>query len=149
MPEQGAISPSRKNEEEEEEEEEDTQLVISTAKEHSLTSHNRCVKRIFAWRHSARGCQLLLGDPSMQALGLFSVVVLLSCFHKLSAHWYHITLAILLSFALEAINSTVELLCDYIQPHQCEHIKDIKDMASAMASIGPIIIGCTLINVLS
>ena len=82
----------------------------------------------------------------MQALGVFLIAVAFIGNKRLQSSWCIVVLCMLLALALEAINTTLEMLCNYVQPEQHSAIKDIKDVAAAVASVGPVMVIISLLN---
>ena len=66
-------------------------------------------------------------------------------FHIERLEWALLMFCIVLVIGLEIINTTIEVLCDKIEPHYDLQIKAVKDMAAGavlVAAIGSLLIGC-------
>lgn len=58
---------------------------------------------------------------------------------KISAHeWIAVAFAIGLVISLEAVNSAIENIADFVSPQQHDDIKKIKDLSAAAVLIGAI-----------
>jgi diacylglycerol kinase len=56
------------------------------------------------------------------------------------SHWTVLLPAVTLSLTLEACNTVIEHVCDFIHPEYSLQIKDIKDMSAAIAAGGHLIL---------
>lgn len=73
-----------------------------------------------------------------------SVIVCGSIFQISKIEWIICLLSISLIFALEAINTAIEKLCNHVTPNFDNEIKIVKDIAAGavlLASIGVAIVG--------
>ena len=67
---------------------------------------------------------------------IFLLVLGISFYFKISKiEWLFILLCSLMVFCLEALNTSIEKLCDFVQPEMDEKIKIIKDISAAAVFI--------------
>lgn len=62
-----------------------------------------------------------------------------------TADWCWIVSAIILVFAMEILNTSIEVLCDHLHPEIHPKIKQVKDLAAAavlITALGAVIVGC-------
>lgn len=96
------------------------------------------------------GLKLAFQDKNVLIL-MFLAVVALACglvFHFDFKEYLIIFIFIGLVISLEIVNSTIELICDFIQPQYHQAIKKIKDLSAAAvlwSSIIALICGITII----
>jgi len=103
--------------------------------------------RLKSFRYAFRGIgYLILGEHNARIHCLAAVLVTICGFLLgLSAlEWVVVVLVIGFVFAMEAVNSAIEALCDFVSPEQREMIGRVKDLAAGavlLAAIGAAIIG--------
>ena len=75
---------------------------------------------------------LLLSERNFQIhLVFFLLVIVFGYILKISdLEWLIVLLTSALVFSMEAINTAIEKLCDFIHPEKHENIKQIKDISS-------------------
>lgn len=94
------------------------------------------------FKHAYDGLKDVLSrDTSVQLQFILGLIALIFfAFFKLSiTDWVLVLLAIGLVISSEIVNSTIELLTDYIQPEKHPMIKRIKDMSAAAVLISAMI----------
>lgn len=104
-------------------------------------------ERLRSFKFAFQGIATLLKEtPNAKIHIVLAVIAFLSGFLlKISAtEWLAIAIVIGLVFALEAVNSSIELLADVVHPGKDEKIKNIKDLAAAavlVAAFAALIVG--------
>ena len=107
-------------------------------------------RRIYAFKYAARGAWLLLRrEPSIQVQAAIGLLVTVAGFYfDISAiEWIMQTLAITLVMGVEAINTALEELADYIQPNHDQKIGRLKDVAAGavlFVAFGAVVTGCLI-----
>jgi len=100
--------------------------------------------------HAFRGIQAMLATEHNAYIHLIATVVtiVLGALLRIDRYdWLWITLAIVLVWAAELMNTAIEKLCDVVQPDYSEKIKIIKDLAAAavlVCTLGALMIGCLI-----
>lgn len=98
-------------------------------------------QRIHSFRYAINGLKLLFHEEHNSRVHLiFAVlVIVLGFIFKVSLiEWMILSLAIGLVFSLEAVNSAIENIADFISPERHEMIKRIKDLAAGAVLVGAI-----------
>ena len=92
---------------------------------------------LYSFVYAFSGVKILLNERNFRFHCLsFIVVVILGCIFGLSKYeWLIVVLASSFVFALEAINTSIELLCDLVSNEKNNMIKKIKDIAAAAVLI--------------
>ena len=91
-------------------------------------------QRLKSFQYAFNGLKILIIEEHNARIHLFAAicVFIAGVILKLSnAEWITITFAIGLVIALEAINSAIENIADFISPEQNPQIKKIKDLSAA------------------
>ena len=107
-------------------------------------------KRLKSFKFAFNGICLLIAHEHNAWIHCFAAVcvILAGCFFGLTTNeWIAVTFAIGMVLAAEAVNSSIEALCDLVSPGYNEAIKKAKDLAAgavlilaiAAATIGLII----------
>lgn len=94
--------------------------------------------RMRAFKYALNGLKILIGEEHNARIHLsVTVVVILTAIalRVSSGEWQALILVIALVFALEAINSALENLCNFVQPDLHESIKRIKDLSAGAVFI--------------
>ena len=104
-------------------------------------------KRITSFRYAFQGIATLFRETPNAAIHLVMAVfaILLGLFFPISAtEWLAVIIVIGLVFALEAVNTSIETLSDFVTKERNESIKKVKDLAAAgvlMATIAALAVG--------
>ena len=97
--------------------------------------------RIKSLKYAYNGFCILIKEDSIRALLIHNVLLLMfSCpfLCMPMIHYMLIFLAMTLSLCFEAVNSSIELIADFVQPEYDEKIAQIKDTAAFVAFNGGI-----------
>lgn len=97
--------------------------------------------RIRSFRHAFNGLKILFKEEynsRIQLLAAIAVVIAGFVFNISPTEWIAIILAIGFVLAMEAINSAIEGLSDFVSPEKHVMIKKIKDLAAAGVLISAI-----------
>ena len=103
--------------------------------------------RIRSFGHAFNGLKILFKEEhnSRIQITLAIGVVIAGFFFKISpTEWIAIVLAIGFVLAMEAINSAIEGLADFVSPEKNEMIKKVKDLSTAgvlISAISAVVIG--------
>lgn len=103
--------------------------------------------RLGSFRYAFRGIgYLVAGEHNARIHSVAAVLVVVCGFYfGLSAYeWIAVVFAIGFVFALEGVNSAVEVLCDFVSPERREIIGRVKDLAAGavlIAAISAAVIG--------
>ena len=95
-------------------------------------------KRIKSFSYAFKGLKVLIIDEHNSRVHLFfsiSVIILGAYFKINSIEWLFIVASIGIVISMEAINSAVESLADFVSPNYHELIKKTKDLAAASVLI--------------
>jgi len=98
-------------------------------------------KRIRSFGYAINGLKILVKEEHNARIHLFVTlcVVLAGALLRISAiEWVAVVFAIGLVIALEAVNSSIENLADFVSPEKHHWIKKIKDLAAAAVLVGAI-----------
>lgn len=92
---------------------------------------------------------LILHERNFKIHIVVAIVAIVCCifFRVHVSEWIFVLLLIGLVLCLEAVNTAIECICDFISPGYDERIKRIKDIASGavlIAAIIAVIIGCII-----
>lgn len=104
-------------------------------------------KRFQSFPFALNGLRILFQNTHNSWVHLFaaSLAVILGFVLNISwGEWLLIILVIGLVLAFEAVNSSIEILCDFVSPEKHEQIKKIKDLAAGavlIAALTSFIIG--------
>jgi diacylglycerol kinase len=106
--------------------------------------------RLMSFVYAFRGIRALFATEHNAYIHLLATLIalVLGVVLKIGRYeWLWLTLAIVLVFAAELVNTAIEKLCDVVQPDYSEKIKTIKDLAAAatlVCAIGAVVIGCLI-----
>lgn len=106
--------------------------------------------RLMSFVYAFRGIKALFATEHNAYIHLLATLIalVLGVVLKIGRYeWLWLTLAIVLVFAAELVNTAIEKLCDVVQPDYSEKIKTIKDLAAAatlVCAIGAVVIGCLI-----
>lgn len=95
--------------------------------------------RIKSFGSAFNGLGLVVKNDVNARIHLLGAVVALSLsywFHISRMEWGLVVLAIFLVFICEAMNTTIEKVCDFVHPEYSTKIKFIKDVAAGVALLG-------------
>ena len=95
--------------------------------------------RIRSIRHALRGIVTLVGSQPNAQLHLLATIVVISAawyWNVAARDWALLAIAIGVVWALEAVNTALEVLCDKIEGDIDPQIKVVKDVAAAGVLIG-------------
>lgn len=99
-------------------------------------------KRLKSFKYAFNGLKILILEEHNARIHIFiAVCVLIAGFvFKLSAgEWIVIIWSIGMVVALEAINSAIENLADFVSPEKHDKIKKIKDLAAGAVLLGAMV----------
>lgn len=99
------------------------------------------LKMLHSFRFALQGIILLMRENNAKFHFLVSIIVLLSGFYlKISIiEWTIILTQIGVVFAMEAFNTAIEKLCDFVSPEYHALIGKVKDLAAAAVLVVSII----------
>ena len=95
-------------------------------------------KRIQSFSHAFNGIKILLSEEhnvSIHLLAACITILLGFILHISITEWIALLFAIGFVLAMEAINSAIENLADYVSPDKNELIKKVKDLSAAAVLI--------------
>lgn len=98
-------------------------------------------RRLKSFSYAFSGLRVLVREEHNARIHLFAtvcVIVMGVLFRISCAEWVSVSLAIGLVFGMEAINSAVENICDFVCPERDARIKKIKDLAAAAVLLSAI-----------
>ncbi|NND80260.1 MAG: diacylglycerol kinase family protein [Maribacter sp.] len=93
------------------------------------------------FQYAFQGMRLLVRERNMKFHMFAALLVIIAAwyFHLTVVEWTVILLCIGLVVSIEALNTAVEYLCDYIQPEHDAKIGSVKDIAAAAVFIAAVI----------
>lgn len=103
---------------------------------------NTITNRLRSFKHAFRGLTSLLKHEPNARIHLIAMLVVIGCgaYFKISLEeWLAVLVVIALVFSFEAINTSIENLCDVAHPEIHPKIKIAKDVAAAAVLISAII----------
>lgn len=88
--------------------------------------------RLLSFRYAFNGLKVLLKEPNACIhISVSVIVVIAGIFFKVSMiEWICLVFAIGLVVSMEAINTSIEKLSDFVSPQKNEQIKKVKDVAA-------------------
>ncbi|MEZ4936541.1 MAG: diacylglycerol kinase family protein [Crocinitomicaceae bacterium] len=95
-------------------------------------------KRFQSFPYAMNGVRLLIQNTHNAWVHLFAAVlaIILGFVLEISwGEWMLIIMVIGLVLALEAVNSALEILCDFVSPEKHDQIKKIKDLSAGAVLI--------------
>jgi diacylglycerol kinase len=98
-------------------------------------------RRLKSFRYAFSGLRVLVREEHNARIHLFAtvcVIVMGVAFRISCIEWVAVSLAIGLVFGMEAVNSAVENICDFVCPERDARIKKIKDLAAAAVLLSAI-----------
>ncbi len=98
-------------------------------------------RRLKSFRYAFSGLRVLVREEHNARIHLFAtvcVIVIGVLFRISCTEWVAVALAIGLVFGMEAVNSAVENICDFVCPERDARIKKIKDLAAAAVLLSAI-----------
>ena len=98
-------------------------------------------RRLKSFRYAFSGLRVLVREEHNARIHLFATVcvIVMGVLLRISCtEWVAVALAIGLVFGMEAINSAVENICDFVCPERDARIKKIKDLAAAAVLLSAI-----------
>ncbi len=98
-------------------------------------------RRLKSFRYAFSGLRVLVKEEHNARIHLFAtvcVIVMGVLFRISCTEWVAVSLAIGLVFGMEAVNSAVENICDFVCPELDARIKKIKDLAAAAVLLSAI-----------
>jgi diacylglycerol kinase len=96
-------------------------------------------KRIRSFGFAWNGLKILVREEHNARIHLFATLCVLVAGILLeisTLEWISVVLAIGMVIALEAVNSAIENLADFVSPERHNWIKKIKDLAAAAVLVG-------------
>lgn len=106
------------------------------------------LKRIKSFKYAFNGLRVLIIEEHNARIHLMATILVLiaGVFFKISViEWGMIAFSIGFVFLMEAINSAIENLSDFVSPNKHKLIKKVKDLSAAavlISAITSLIIGC-------
>lgn len=106
------------------------------------------LKRIKSFKYAFNGLRVLIIEEHNARIHLMATILVLiaGVFFKISViEWGMIAFSIGFVFSMEAINSAIENLSDFVSPNKQKLIKKVKDLSAAavlISAITSLIIGC-------
>lgn len=98
-------------------------------------------ERLKSFRYAFKGIGFLVSGEHNAWIHCFAAVLVIVCGYLLelsSIEWIAVIFAIGFVFAMEAINSSVEALCDFVSPEHRPVISKVKDLAAGAVLIAAI-----------
>lgn len=98
--------------------------------------------RLHSFRYAWQGCRFFFQTQHNARIHLVAAIgaIIAGFYFRISAsEWCWILVSISAVFALEIINTAIELLCDRIEPNFDPKIKQIKDLAAAAVLVAAIL----------
>ncbi|MBR4512019.1 MAG: diacylglycerol kinase family protein [Bacteroidales bacterium] len=98
-------------------------------------------RRLKSFRYAFSGLRVLVREEHNARIHLFATVcvIVMGVLLRISCtEWVAVALAIGLVFGMEAVNSAVENICDFVCPERDARIKKIKDLAAAAVLLSAI-----------
>ena len=98
-------------------------------------------RRLKSFRYAFSGLRVMVREEHNARIHLFATVcvIVMGVLLRISCtEWVAVALAIGLVFGMEAINSAVENICDFVCPERDARIKKIKDLAAAAVLLSAI-----------
>lgn len=95
-------------------------------------------KRLRSFKYAFNGIRLLISHEANAWIHCFAAVcvVLVGWFFELNtSEWMAVAIVIGMVLAAEAVNSSIEALCDLVSPEYNEAIKKSKDLAAGAVLI--------------
>lgn len=89
--------------------------------------------RLQSFRFAFRGIGFLISGEHNAWIHCFAAICVVVCgflFDISAFEWIAVSFAIGLVLAMEAVNSAIELLCDFVSPERREIIGRVKDLAA-------------------
>ena len=105
------------------------------------------MKRLYSFKYAFAGLLCFFRKDSNGQLELLAAIVVVAAgcfFHISNLEWLAVLLCIGSVLTLEMINTSIEKLCDMVQPEYHPQIKTIKDIAAAavlLAAVVSLVIG--------
>lgn len=99
-------------------------------------------RRLKSFRYAFSGLRVLVREEHNARIHLFAtvcVIVMGVAFRISCTEWMAVAFAIGLVFGMEAVNSAVENICDFVCPERDARIKKIKDLAAAAVLLSAIV----------
>lgn len=99
-------------------------------------------RRLKSFRYAFSGLRVLVKEEHNARIHLFAtvcVIVMGVAFRISCTEWMAVAFAIGLVFGMEAVNSAVENICDFVCPERDARIKKIKDLAAAAVLLSAIV----------
>ena len=95
-------------------------------------------KRLKSFTFAFNGIRLLITHEHNAWIHCFAAICVITAgfyFHLNQTEWIAVIFAIGLVLSAEAVNSSIETLCDLVSPEYNENIKKTKDLASGAVLI--------------
>ncbi|MBN1988922.1 MAG: diacylglycerol kinase family protein [Bacteroidales bacterium] len=100
------------------------------------------LKRLYSFKYAFNGLRILFKEEHNARIHLVAAIcaiVLAGVLNISALEWVAIVLAIGLVISLEAVNSAIENLADYVSPNWNHNIKRVKDISAAGVLIASIV----------
>ena len=98
-------------------------------------------KRLISFKYAINGIKILFREEPNAKIHLFATICVLIAgfaFRISGGEWMAVIFCIGLVIALEAINSAIENMADFVSPEKHETIKKVKDLAAGAVLIGAV-----------
>lgn len=105
------------------------------------------IQRVKSFKHAANGLAILFREEHNARIHLLmSICVVIAgyCFHITHMEWIAIVMSIGFVIGMEALNSAIESLADFVCPERHDMIKKVKDLSAAsvlLAAISALVVG--------
>jgi len=103
--------------------------------------------RIKSFGYALNGWRTLITEEPNALVHLVAALTALVCgfiFKISTTEWLAVILAIVIVLAAELFNTSLEVLCDHMEPNHNPQIKKIKDLAAGavlISSVGALVVG--------
>lgn len=90
-------------------------------------------ERLLSFKYAFRGVEFLIAGEHNARIHCFAAVFVVVCgflFGLSAVEWIAVVFAIGFVLAVEAVNSSIEALCDYVSPKHQDGIGRAKDLAA-------------------
>ena len=107
-------------------------------------------KRLNGFRYAIRGAWFLLrNEPSIQVQTAIACIMIVAgfFFHISTVEWMLQIVVIGLVLSIEALNTSIEKLADFVHPQHHKKIESIKDIAAGavfIAALAAVILACII-----
>tara|TARA_B110000285_G_scaffold214738_1_gene260431 strand:- start:314 stop:688 length:375 start_codon:yes stop_codon:yes gene_type:complete len=110
------------------------------------------IKQLKSFSFALNGLKILFKEEHnarIQLVAAFLVILMGVYFNINSFEWVIVVLSIGFVFVSELLNSSIEAVCDFIQPEKHQAIKRIKDLAAGavlFSAITALVVACIIFS---